>query len=74
MNGRLCDRRLAAQWRLIRTPAFSRPQFIDKFGVFEAIINRAENEGTPVDNRHVFMLTSLKADLWCFKLVRYSNG
>jgi hypothetical protein len=73
MNGRLCDRRQVAQWRLIRTPAFTRPQFIDKFGVLEAIICRAEDEGDPTDKRHVFMLTSLKADLWRFNFKRYSD-
>lgn len=73
MNDRLCERRKEAEWRLVKTPAFCAWQFMQKFELLETIINSAENEGYPTDNRHVFMLTSLKADLWNFQLRRHGK-
>ena len=70
MNGKLCDRRKDAEWRLVTTPAIAPWQFMQKFESLETIINRSEYEGYMADNRHVFMLTSVKADLWSFQLKR----
>jgi hypothetical protein len=73
MTGRLCDRRTAAEWQLIRTQPFCGWQLLEKFAVLETIVSRAEHEGNPHDKRHVFMLTSIKADLWKFRLERYGD-
>jgi hypothetical protein len=43
---------------------------MQKFELLETMINRAEFEGYPGDDCHVFMLTAVKADLWKFQLER----
>ena len=68
MNGKLCDRRKDAEWRLVTTPAIAPWQFMQKFESLETIINRSEFEGYSTGSLHVFMLTSVKADLWNFQL------
>jgi hypothetical protein len=64
LRGQLSDRLINAEWQLIRRPVNTNVQLKQKFGVLERMICRAEDEGYPTDKRHVFMLASVKVDLW----------
>jgi hypothetical protein len=43
-------------------------QLVDKFEILETMICQRERNGRPADNRHVLMLTSVKADLYRFRI------
>jgi hypothetical protein len=59
-----------AEHRLAFMPAILPYQMIEKFETLEAMISQRERDGYPNDNRHMLMLSSVKADLYRFRLER----
>jgi hypothetical protein len=59
-----------AEHRLAFVPAILPYQMIEKFETLEAMISQRERDGYPKDNRHMLMLSSVKADLYRFRLER----
>jgi hypothetical protein len=64
LRAQLSDRLIKAERQLILVRVNTGVQLKQKFGVLERLICRAEDEGYPNDNRHVFLLASVKVDLW----------
>jgi hypothetical protein len=68
-NGsRILDRVIAAEHRLIFLPAIRGTHLIEKFEVLETMVSERERDGYPNDNRHMLMLSSVKADLYRFEI------
>lgn len=62
------DRLRTAEHQLAFTPAAFPYQLINKFEVLETMICRRERDGRPSDSRHMIMLSSVKADLYRFRI------
>jgi len=60
------DRLRRAQHALILTPPELGSQLVQKFEALEAIVWDGAYNGWPADNRHLLMLTAVKADLYRF--------
>jgi hypothetical protein len=60
------DRLRRAQHALILTPPELQGQLVQKFEALEAIVWDGAYNGWPADNRHLLMLTAVKADLYRF--------
>jgi hypothetical protein len=69
-GGRIINRVTAAEHRLAFLPAVRGVQLIEKFEALESMISDREREGYPADSRHMLMLSSVKADLYHFRLER----
>jgi hypothetical protein len=63
------ERLQAAEHQLTCLPAILPHQLVDKFEILETMICQRERNGRPADNRHMLMLTSVKADLYRFRML-----
>jgi hypothetical protein len=59
----ICDRTKSAERALVLTAPTKLSIFVMKFEALEVMINQAEYDGTPADNRHLLMLASCMADV-----------
>jgi hypothetical protein len=64
------DRVQAAEHQLTVLPAILPYQLVNKFEVLETMISKRERDGYPADGRHMLMLSSVKADLYRFRIGR----
>jgi hypothetical protein len=58
-----CDAVLAAEWKLIRTPALTIQEIRERGQVVQEMIRNAETIGLPMDGRHHLMMGALMTDL-----------
>ncbi len=70
----ICDALVArvatAELQLACLPAMLSHQLVNKFETLETMISERERNGRPLDNRHMLMLASVKADLYQFRFKR----
>jgi hypothetical protein len=64
----LNERVRTAELQLVSLPAFLFYQLVNKFETLERMISERERNGRPLDNRHMLMLASVKANLYHFRI------